>query len=58
MLKLISLTEVSNPCVSEKQVKQRTLLNIGKGFTIDQDHWPLLTAQIEQLLQDSEPHQV
>ncbi|NOR79300.1 MAG: IS1634 family transposase [Methyloprofundus sp.] len=40
-----------------KQVKQRTLLNIGADFTIAQDHWPLLTARIEQLQQGSEPHQ-
>ena len=40
-----------------KQVKQRTLLNIGKNFAIEQEHWPLLTARIEQLQQGSEPHQ-
>jgi transposase len=33
------------------QVKQRTLLNIGADFTIEQAHWPLLTARIEQLQQ-------
>ena len=40
-----------------KQVKQRTLLNIGKNFAIEQEYWPLLTARIEQLQQGSEPHQ-
>ena len=40
-----------------KQVKQRTLLNLGKDFAIDSEHWPLLTARIKQLLEDSEPHQ-
>jgi transposase len=40
-----------------KQVKQRTLLNIGADFTIDKKYWPLLTARIEQLQQGSEPDQ-
>ncbi len=40
-----------------KQVKQRTLLNIGKNFAIEQEYWPLLTARIQQLQQGSEPHQ-
>ncbi|MCK5478967.1 MAG: IS1634 family transposase [Methylococcales bacterium] len=40
-----------------KQVKQRTLLNLGKDFAIDSEHWTLLTARIEQLLEGSEPHQ-
>ena len=40
-----------------KQVKQRTRLNLGKDFAIEPEHWPLLTARIEQLLQGSEPHQ-
>jgi len=40
-----------------KQVKQRTLLNLGKDFAIEPEHWPLLTARIEQLLQVSAPHQ-
>ena len=40
-----------------KQVKQRTLLNLGKDFAIDSEHWRLLTARIEQLLEGSEPHQ-
>ena len=40
-----------------KQVKQRTLLNLGKDFAIEPAHWPLLTARIEQFLQGSAPHQ-
>jgi hypothetical protein len=40
---------------AEKQVKQRTLLNLGKDFAIEPVHWPLLTARIEQLVQGSEP---
>ena len=40
-----------------KQVKQRTLLNLGKDFAIQPEHWPLLTARMEQLLQGSDPHQ-
>jgi transposase len=39
------------------QVKQRTLLNLGKDFAIEPVHWPLLTSRIEQLLQGSEPQQ-
>jgi len=39
------------------QVKQRTLLNLGKDFAIEPAHWPLLTARIEQFLQGSEPYQ-
>ena len=39
------------------QVKQRTLLNLGKDFAIEPAQWPLLTARIEQFLQGSEPHQ-
>ena len=34
-----------------EKVKQRTLLNLGKEFSIEQTHWPLLCARIEQLLQ-------
>ncbi len=37
-----------------KKVKQRTLLNLGKDFAIEPEHWPLLTARIEQLLQGSD----
>jgi hypothetical protein len=40
-----------------QQVKQRTLLNLGKDFAIEPQHWPLLTARIEQLLQDAEAQQ-
>jgi transposase len=36
--------------VGEK-VKQLTLLNLGKNFNIDREHWPALTARIVQLLQ-------
>ena len=32
------------------QVKQRTLLNLGKDFAIEPAHWPVLTARIDQLL--------
>lgn len=39
------------------QVKQRTLLNLGADFTIESQHWPLLTARIEQLLQDTPARQ-
>ncbi len=39
------------------QVKQRTLLNLGKDFAIEPPHWPLLTARIEQFLQGLAPHQ-
>ena len=39
------------------QVKQRTLLNLGKDFAIEPAHWPLLAARIEQFLQGSAPHQ-
>ena len=38
-----------------QQVKQRTLLNLGKDFAIEPSHWPLLTARIEQLLQGEAP---
>lgn len=34
----------------EGKVKQRTLLNLGRHFELDQAHWPLLCARIEQLL--------
>ena len=40
-----------------RQVKQRTLLNLGKDFAIEPQHWPLLTARIEQLLQDAQAQQ-
>ena len=41
-----------------KKVKQRTLLNLGKDFSIASEHWPLLCARIEQLLQSSTSTQV
>ncbi|MCD2452880.1 hypothetical protein GO003_021080 [Methylicorpusculum oleiharenae] len=41
-----------------QQVKQRTLLNLGKDFALESQHWPLLTARIEQLLQDAQAQQV
>ena len=40
-----------------QQVKQRTLLNLGKDFAIEPEHWPLLTARMEQLLQDAQAQQ-
>ena len=40
-----------------RQVKQRTLLNLGTDFAIEPQHWPLLTARIEQLLQDTDAEQ-
>jgi len=39
------------------QIKQRTLLNLGKDFAIEPTYWPLLAARIAQLLQGSAPHQ-
>jgi transposase len=33
------------------QIKQRTLLNLGKDFPIPKEQWPLLTKRIEQLIQ-------
>lgn len=33
-----------------KQVRQRTLLNLGRQFTLAQDSWPLLCTRIEQIL--------
>jgi hypothetical protein len=39
------------------QVKQRTLLNLGKDLVIEPAHWPLLAARIEQLLQGPAPRQ-
>ena len=35
-----------------EKVKQRTLLNLGKNFAVDKEHWPALTARIDQLLHD------
>jgi len=34
-----------------RKVKQQTLLNLGKDFSLARDYWPLLCARIEQLLQ-------
>ncbi len=40
------------------QVKQRTVLNLGKDFAVEPRQWPLLAARIEQLLQgEEEPRQ-
>jgi hypothetical protein len=39
------------------QVKQRTVLNLGKDFALEQAHWSVLTARIEQLLQGSQSQQ-
>jgi transposase len=33
-----------------KQVRQRTLLNLGRGFMLAKDDWPLLCTRIEQLV--------
>jgi transposase len=33
-----------------KQVRQRTLLNLGRQFTLAKDEWPLLCTRIEQIL--------
>jgi hypothetical protein len=41
-----------------QQVKQRALLTLGADFAIEPQHWPLLTARIEQLLQDADSQQV
>ena len=32
------------------KVKQRTVINLGKHFSVAPEHWPLLSARIEQLL--------
>ncbi len=32
------------------KVKQTTLLNLGRHFTVEQAHWPLLCARVEELL--------
>jgi hypothetical protein len=32
------------------KVKQRTLLNLGRHFTVEREHWALLTSRVEQLL--------
>ena len=33
------------------KVKQLTLLNLGRHFDVDRDHWPTLCARIEELLE-------
>ncbi len=33
-----------------KTVRQRTLINLGKNFSIPPEHWPVFTARIEQIL--------
>lgn len=33
-----------------KTVKQRTVINLGKNFAIEPEHWPMLTVRIEQIL--------
>ena len=32
------------------KVRQRTLLNLGKNFSLQKEHWPMLCARIEQIL--------
>jgi len=40
-----------------KKVKQVTLLNLGKNFEIEKEHWPALISRIDQLLQsDQQTH--
>lgn len=38
-----------------KKVKQKTLLNLGKYFDIEKQHWSVLISRIDQLLQASQP---
>jgi len=33
-----------------KQVRQRTLLNLGRGFSLAREEWPLLCIRIEQIV--------
>lgn len=33
-----------------KQVRQRTILNLGRYFSLEKEHWPALCSRIEQLL--------
>ena len=37
------------------KVRQITLLNLGRHFDVDQDHWPLLCSRIDELLSDQSP---
>lgn len=40
-----------------KKVKQVTLLNLGKHFEIEKEHWPALISRMDQLLQsDQQTH--
>lgn len=39
---------------SGKDVKQRTILNLGKNFGIPPEHWSVFTARIEQLVNPKE----
>jgi len=32
------------------RVRQRTLLNLGRHFDVERDHWPLLCQRVEQIL--------
>jgi transposase len=38
-----------------KQVRQVTLLNLGRYFRISEQHWPALCSRIEELLGDQQP---
>jgi len=40
-----------------KKVKQKTLLNLGKYFDIEKQHWSALISRIDQLLQSNHPQQ-
>ncbi len=32
------------------RIRQRTLLNLGSTFVVPQEHWPLLTQRIKQMI--------
>lgn len=34
-----------------KTVRQKTILNLGKYFAVEPEHWPALTARIEQIIE-------
>ncbi len=53
MAKPILRTDWWNRCVKDSR-SERALLNLGADFAIEPQHWPLLTARIEQLLQDAD----
>ena len=38
----------------EGKVRQRTLLNLGRHFAVAQEHWPLLSSRLEELLSGQE----